>query len=164
MSIVKNDPKIKNPLLQAIRAQLEHRAFWLYLLCDEAGNRGLDWRDFGSAAVRRCGLAQGDELVKKGKTDSLVGLRKTLFTKPAQLVFEMKILESTDDKLSIDFNYCPLVKAWQNAGCTDEEIATLCDIAMCGDHGIGECYGAVLDLPKCIAKGDDICSLRYHKK
>ena len=36
MSNVKNDPKYKNPVLQAIRAQLEHRAFWLYLLCDEA--------------------------------------------------------------------------------------------------------------------------------
>ncbi len=47
--------------------------------------------------------------------------------------------------------------------CTDEEIATLCDIAMCGDHGIGECYGAILELPKCIAKGDDICALRYKK-
>ena len=47
---------------------------------------------------------------------------------------------------------------------TDEEIAMLCDIAMCGDHGIGESYNSVLDLPKCIAKGDDICSLRYHKK
>ena len=50
------------------------------------------------------------------------------------------------------------------AGCSDEEIAMLCDIAMCGDHGIGECYGSVLDLPKCIAKGDDMCCLRYHKK
>ena len=164
MSNVKNDPKYKNGLLQAIRAQLEHRAFWLYLLCDEAKKRGLDPRDFGSDAVKRCGLSQGADLVKKGGTDSLKGLRKTLFTKPAQLVFEMKILESTDDKLSIDFHYCPLVKAWQKAGCSDEEIAMLCDIAMCGDHGIGECYGSVLDLPKCIAKGDDICSLRYHKK
>lgn len=36
MSIVKNEPKYKNGLLQAIRAQLEHRAHWLYLLCDEA--------------------------------------------------------------------------------------------------------------------------------
>lgn len=101
---------------------------------------------------------------KKGKTDSLKGLKKTLFSLPAQLVFEMDILESTDDKLSINFHYCPLVKTWQNTGCTDEEIAKLCDIAMCGDHGIGECYGSVLDLPKCIAKGDDICALRYHKK
>lgn len=163
MSKVKNEPKYKSAALQAIRAQLEHRVFWLYFLCNEAGKRGLDWEDFGSAAVHRCGLSQGADLVEKGKTDSLKGLRKTLFSKPAQLVFEMKIVESTDDKLSIDFHYCPLVKAWQNAGCTDEEIAKLCDIAMCGDHGIGENYGSVLDLPKCIAKGNDICALRYHK-
>ena len=119
MSIVKNEPKYKNGILQAIRAQLEHRAHWLYLLCDEAGKRGLDWKDVGCPAVRRCGLSQGAELVKKGGTDSLKGLRKTLFSKPAQLVFEMDILESTDNKLSIDFHYCPLVKAWQKAGCTD---------------------------------------------
>ncbi len=164
MSIVKNEPKYKNGLLQAIRAQLEHRAYWLYLLCDEAKKRGLDPKDFASDAVKRCGLTHGAELVQKGKTDSLKGLRKTLFSKAAQFVFEMKILESTDDLLSIDFHYCPLVKAWQKAGCSDEEIAMLCDIAMCGDHGIGECYGSILELPKCIAKGDDICSLRYKKK
>ena len=164
MSNVKNDPKRKNKLLQAVRAQLEHRAFWLYLLCDEAKKRGLDPRDFASDAVRRCGLSQGAGLVEKGKTDSLKGLKKTLFTKAAQLVFEMDVLEVSDDKLYIDFHYCPLVKAWQNAGCSDEEIAMLCDIAMCGDRGIGERYGAELDLPKTIANGDDICHLRYHKK
>ena len=47
MSIVKNEAKYKNPLLAAIREQLEHRAYWLYLLCDEAGKRGLDWKEFG---------------------------------------------------------------------------------------------------------------------
>ena len=93
MSRVHNEPKYKNGLLQAIRAQLEHRAFWLYLLCDEASKRGLDPRDFGSATVKRCGLSQGTDLVKKGGTDSLKGLKKTLFTKPAQLVFEMEILK-----------------------------------------------------------------------
>ncbi len=163
MSKVVNEPKLKNGLLQAIRAQLEHRAFWLYLLCDEAGKRGLKWTDFGPAAIKRCGLSQGADLVKKGGTDSLKGLKKTLFTKPAQWVFEMDVKESTDDTLNIDFHYCPLVKAWQKAGCTDEEIATLCDIAMCGDHGIGERYGAKLELPQCIAKGDAICALRYKK-
>ena len=163
MSRVVNEPKKKNALLQAIRAQLEHRAHWLYLLLDEAGKRGLDWWDVGSAAVKRCGLRQGEDLVKKGGTTSLKGLRKTLFTKPAQWVFEMEVRACTDDALSIDFHYCPLVKAWQKAGCTDEEIARLCDIAMCGDAGIGEAYGCVLDLPKCLAKGDDICALRYHR-
>lgn len=163
MSIVRNEARIKNKLIVAVREQLEHRATWLYLLCDEGGKRGLDWKEFGSAAVRRCGLAQGEGLVKKGGTKSLLGLRKTLFSKAAQWVFEMEIKESTDDTLNIDFHYCPLVKAWQKAGCTDEQIATLCDIAMCGDHGIGECYESTLELPKCIAKGDDICALRYHR-
>ena len=162
-SVIKNEARRKNQLIVAVREQLEHRALWLYLLCDEAGKRGLDWRDFGGAAVRRCGLSQGENLVKKGGTKSLKGLRKTLFTKPAQWVFEMEVKSCTDDELAIDFHYCPLVKAWQKAGCTDEQISLLCDIAMCGDRGIGERYGCELDLPKTIARGDDICRLRYHR-
>lgn len=164
MSKVVNEARIKNKLIAAIREQLEHRATWLYLLCDEASKRGLDPKDFGSAAVKRCGLTQGANLVKKGGTNALTGLKKTLFSNAAQWVFEMDIKERNEDKLSIDFHYCPLVKAWQKAGCSDDEIAMLCDIAMCGDHGIGERYDSVLDLPKCIAKGDEICALRYHKK
>ena len=106
----------------------------------------------------------GETSGEKGRTKSLKGLKKTLFTKPAQWVFEMDVLESTEDKLSLDFHYCPLVKAWQKAGCSDEQIARLCDIAMCGDHGIGRMYDSCLDLPKCIAKGDEVCSLRYRKR
>ena len=33
MSKVKNEAKIKNPLIVAVREQLEHRALWMYLLC-----------------------------------------------------------------------------------------------------------------------------------
>ena len=77
---------------------------------------------------------------------------------------EMDVLENTDETLYLDFHYCPLVKAWQKAGCSDEEIACLCDTAMCGDRGIGEAYGCALDLPKTIANGDDICHLRYYRK
>ena len=146
-----NEAKIKNPFVVKIRELLEHRAFWLYLLVDEAEKRGLDPRDFASAAITRCGVSQGTEL------------KKTLFTKAARWVFEMDVVESTDETLYLDFHYCPLVKAWQKADCTDEEIARLCDIAMCGDHGIGSCFDARLDLPKAIAKGDDICALRYIK-
>lgn len=164
MSNVKNVAKIKNPIITAVREQLEHRATWLWLLCDEARKRGLDPKDFGSAAVKRCGLYQGGGLVKKGGTDSLKGLKKTLFTKPAQWVFEMNIINSTDNELEIKFHYCPLVKAWQKMGCSDEDIAMLCDIAMCGDRGIGEMYGSELDLPKTIANGDGICHLKYYKK
>ena len=163
MSKIKNEAKNQFPLVTAVRGQLEQRAAWLYLLCDEGRKRGLDPRDFGSAAIKRCGLSQGAGVVKKGGTPSLIGLRKTLFSKAAQLVFEMDIKRCGDDHLDIDFHYCPLVKAWQKAGCTDEQIAKLCDIAMCGDRGIGESYGCTLDLPKAIARGDEICALRYHR-
>ncbi|MDD3334479.1 MAG: L-2-amino-thiazoline-4-carboxylic acid hydrolase [Eubacteriales bacterium] len=164
MSIT-NEPKYKNRLLQSIREQLEHRALWMYLLCDEAKKAGLSPEEYAPAAIRRCGLYQGAELVKKGGMgQSLRGLKKALFGKPAQLVFEMKIKSCDDDHLSIDFHYCPLVKAWQKQGCTEEEIRLLCDHAMCGDGGIAESFGCRLDLPKTLAKGDDCCQIRFVRK
>ena len=164
MSKVKNEAKIRNPLIVAVREQLEHRALWLYLLCDEAAKKGLPMEDFAPAAVKRCGLFQGAGLVKKGGTKSLKGLKKTLFSKAAQWVFEMKILRCDDDHLDIDFGYCPLVKAWQKQGCSDEEISCMCDYAMCGDRGIGKAYGCELDLPATIARGDGVCKIRYVRR
>ena len=137
-----NEPKIKNPLIVAIREQLEHRALWMYLLCDEAKKKGLDSSEYAPAAIRRCGLYQGANLREKaGGSDSLKGLKKTLFSKPAQMVFEMKI-----------------------RSCTDEEIRILCDQAMCGDRGIAESFGAELQLPATIANGDGICKIRFMRK
>ena len=107
-------------------------------------------------AVSGAGLRE-----KAGGSDSLKGLRKTLFTKPAQLVFEMKIRSCTDDELFIDFHYCPLVKAWQKQGCSDEEIQMLCDHAMCGDRGIAESFGCHLELPCTIAHGADVCKIVF---
>ena len=162
---VKNEAKYKNPLLKAIREQLEHRALWMYLLCDEAAKKGLKAEDYAPAAIKRCGLYQGANIVEKGGMGkSLKGLKKALFGKAAQLVFEMKILRCTDDNLDIDFHYCPLVKAWQKQGCSDEEIRVLCDHAMCGDRGIAESFGCQLDLPKTIAKGDGVCEIRFVRR
>lgn len=162
---IKNEPKHKNKLLAAIREQLEHRALWMYLLCDEAKKKGLAPEEYAPAAIKRCGLYQGALLKEKGKKgNSLKGLKKALFSKPAQLVFEMDIKKCTDDNLDIDFHYCPLVKAWQKQGCSDEEIRMLCDHAMCGDRGIAESFGCELDLPKTIARGDDICQIRFVRR
>ena len=162
---IKNEAKIRNPLIVAIREQLEHRALWMYLLCDEARSKGLDAAAYAPNAIHRCGLYQGANLRKKaGGGDSLKGLRKALFSKPAQWVFEMDIQRATDDHLDIDFHYCPLVKAWQKQGCSDDEIRTLCDCAMCGDRGIAESFGCELELPATIANGDDVCKIRFVRK
>ena len=74
MAVV-NEPKIKNPLIVAIREQLEHRALWMYLLCDEAKKKGLKPEEYAPAAIKRCGLYQGANLVEKGGMgQSLKGL------------------------------------------------------------------------------------------
>ena len=57
MSRVKNEPRIKNPLIVAIREQLEHRALWMYLLCDEAAKKGLQPEDYAPATI-----ARGDDI------------------------------------------------------------------------------------------------------
>ena len=164
MSIT-NEPKIRIGLLQAIREQLEHRALWMYLLCDEAKKKGLAPEEYAPQAIKRCGLYQGENLVKKGGMgQSLRGLKKALFGVAARLVFEMKIRRCDDDHLDIDFYYCPLVKAWQKKSCTDKEICMLCDHAMCGDRGIAESFGCRLELPKTIAKGDGVCEIRFVRK
>lgn len=62
MSKITNEPKIKNKVIAKVREQLEHRAFWLYLLTDEAEKRGLDPENFTSAAISRCGTSQGDDI------------------------------------------------------------------------------------------------------
>ncbi len=163
MSKISNVPKKTNFLITAIRGLLEHRATWLYLILKEVGKKGIEWEEVGFPAVRACGQMHGQDLVDLSGTSSLRGLKKKLFTKPAQMIFNMKILKSTDNELSIDFGFCPLVAAWQKLGCNDEEIARLCDIAMEGDRGIAESFGARLDLGETIANGHKHCQLRFKK-
>lgn len=163
MSNIVNVSKRNNFVIKAVRGTLEHRATWLYLLLKEAEKKGIAWEDIGYVATKECGHFQGADLVKCGGTNSFKGLKKKLFTKPAQMVFDMKILEAEDEKLSIDFGYCPLVAAWQKLGCTDEEIARLCDIAMNGDRGIAESYGGRMELGETIANGYSKCQIRFKK-
>ena len=163
MSNIKNIPKNTNKLIKAVRGLLEHRATWLYLLLDEAKKSGVGNEDFAKAAVMRCGCFQGDQLTAAAGTRSLKGLKKQLFTLPARMVFEMKILACTDDKLDINFHYCPLVAAWQSQGATDEQIAKLCDIAMQGDRGIAKSFGCELELGETIAKGYSKCEIRFKR-
>lgn len=163
MSMIKNHAKHTNKIIKAIRGTLEHRASWLYLLLDEAEKRGIATEEFSRAAILRCGCFQGDHLVAEAGTKSLRGLKKTLFTLPARMVFEMKVLTCTDDRLDIDFHYCPLVAAWQAHGASDTQIARLCDIAMQGDRGIASSFGCELNLGETIAKGYGKCEIRLKR-
>ncbi len=163
MTKISNVPKRNNFFLKSIRGLMEHRATWLYLILKEVEKKGVAWEDVGPSAVRACGHMHGKDLVDLSGTKSLKGLKKKLFSKPVQMIFDMKILKSTDTELLIDFGFCPLVTAWQKLGCSDEEISRLCDIAMEGDRGIAESFGGHLDLGDTIANGHKTCQLRFKK-
>jgi hypothetical protein len=177
MGIV-NTAKKNGFLVRNLRNFFEHRALWMYFLCDEARKTGAKPEQFAPAAIRRCVLFHGGRAITG--VDSQAGLRaaaeklrhgesckllkKKLFPRAGRMIFEMKILRITDDNFDVDFHYCPLVAAWKKQGCSDEECDKMCEWAMEGDRGIAESFGCELDLPKTIAKGDRVCQIRFRRK
>jgi hypothetical protein len=166
MASIRNMPKRGGRLISKIRGMYEHRAAWLYLLLDEARKKGLAWDSFAPEAIYRCGRFHGSGFAdgpagSDAPRPSLVDLRKKGFSGLGKRVFEMKILKSTEDELDVEFHYCPLVSAWKKQGATDEEIAQLCDIAMRGDAGIAQAFGARLELGQVIAKGAPTCRVKF---
>ena len=172
---IKNTAKKNGFLVRNLRNFFEHRALWLYFLCDEARKKGIKPETFAPAAIRRCGIyhgmraltgkdmAFGPDAAANTAGDSCRVMRKKLFPSAGKGIFEMKILKTDDDNFDVDFHYCPLVHAWQKQGCSDEEIDKLCDWSMEGDRSIAQAYGCKLDLLKTIAKGDGVCQIRIKR-
>jgi hypothetical protein len=174
---IKNQASKKGFIVSTLRSFYEHRATWMYLLCDEARKQGLDPAKFAPKAIKRCGLYHGRRSRDLGQTTaeqeqasgsaknlSLKNLKKKQFKAAGKMIFEMDFKECTDDRFAVEFHYCPLVAAWKKQGCSDGEIDKLCDWAMEGDRGMAEAYGCELSLPKTIAKGDDICQITIERK
>jgi hypothetical protein len=132
MAIV-NKARKNGFLVRNLRNFFEHRALWMYLLCDEARKQGADPASFAPAAIRRCGIYHGiraitgiqdaaaqaesrrrgdaEEGSGKQKGVSCKTLQKKLFPPAGQAIFEMKFRGLTDDTFDVDFHYCPLVSA-----------------------------------------------------
>lgn len=80
-----------------------------------------------------------------------------------QKAFEMDV-KTTDNELSIEFHYCPLVEAWRKLTGDEEKISRLCDIAMEGDRGIISCFDKFsFELGDTIANGKDTCQVSIKK-
>lgn len=167
MGKINNKPAIDDPVVNGIRNAIEHRAAWFYLLLDEAGKSGADIEKIGRAAIHRCGCIHGREKIKKNikAADDLQEFLKVFADETGRKVFEMEVIENTENELYLDFHYCPLVSAWQKIGAKEDDIALLCDIAMDGDRGIvSEFEKYRFNLEGAIAKGDPVCKIRIEKK
>jgi hypothetical protein len=78
-------------------------------------------------------------------------------------VFCSRIIKKADHSEQ-QMTYCPLVEAWQELGCSKQEIDLLCDIAMEVDRGRAAYHGIPLEITHRIAKEDATCCLVLHEK
>ncbi|MTI62076.1 MAG: hypothetical protein FH762_19195 [Firmicutes bacterium] len=160
---IKNNARLNEEHINDMRGALEHRATWFYFLLDEVRKKGLDWDDFARKAIFKCGCFHGDN--KFTDTDDLKEFAAEFANDQVKDIFEMDIVESTDDKFVVEFNYCPLVAAWMKLTDNEEDIDHLCDIAMDGDRGILSTYDNFeFDLQETIASGGDVCKIVISKK
>lgn len=158
--MIKNNATDRGQHIEDLRNAIEHRATWMYYLVEEAQKRGLDL-EFARDAIKNCGCFHGK--TKYTATDDLKKFAPEFITDNVKNIFEMDT-EVTDEEFKIDFHYCPLVAAWRKLTDDEEKIATLCDIAMDGDRGISSQFDCFeFHLGKTIAKGDDICEVRFKK-
>mgnify|MGYP006292464663 CR=1 FL=1 len=148
--------------IEDLRKAIGHRATWMYLLLDEAEEKGLDPDGFAREAIMRCGKIHGEE--KFEKTDDLEDFASQFLSGSGKQIFEMEVKKNDGRQFVVDFHYCPLVAAWESLTESEEEISQLCDIAMDGDRGIiSEFPDFELEIEKKIADGDDVCRLNITK-
>lgn len=160
---IKNVPTLNEKHINDLRAAIEHRAAWFYLLLDEARKSGLSWEDFARKAIFRCGCFHGDN--KFTKTNDLVQFADEFANENVKKMFEMDIKEKSNKRFEVEFHYCPLLSAWQKLGAEEKDLELLCDIAMEGDRGIIDTFTEfTFTLGDTIAKGCKVCSVIVEKK
>lgn len=169
MSRIMNNPDPVEEKIQINRNQIEHRSTWLGLIYDEMVKAGVpDAEAILRRAISRCGHLHGARIVAQCSDPSnceelakvFVG---TLGESVGPCTFHIVNLTKDQDHMKSEVGYCPLLSAWQKLGYDDERCALLCDIAMDGDRAIAAEMGLKLDMEQCLATGDAVCALNYHK-
>lgn len=144
-------------LVAKVRAAIKDRATWFALL----------YRSFGEvlpeAEVQRLCRAAIYEFgrLKAAKDPPDFSPRAWVrrhVDKGSAVAFDSEVEESHERAIQ-RMRYCALVEAWKELGCSAEEIALFCDIAMEGDRGRAEAHGMHMELDRTIGKGDPCCEL-----
>lgn len=167
MCIIKNEAKnTDNQEINKLRNAIVHRGLWMGLILKEAKDKGLDWESIGREAIFKTGLIHGEGIKERMDVPgSLVSFGNTFFTDDIKKIFEIEVKEITEEVLKLEYNYCPLLTAWQMIGLEGEFLAKVCDVAMCGDRGIDSKFDDFeFELGKTLAEGNDVCEVSFYRK
>jgi hypothetical protein len=150
-----------NLVVNKIREAIKDRALYLALL----------FRNFSQALP----ADQAEKLARKAifEYGTLRGMKDSGKMTPEKwvdshvlkgsaAVFESRIIRAPDH-CEQQMTFCPLVEAWQELGCSREEMNLLCDIAMEGDRGRAAYHNIPLEITSRIAVGDPYCCLVLKK-
>ncbi len=149
-------------LRDEVRAAVADRATWFYLLLREFnGGREIIEMPEAGRAIFKFGQMKGAQM-PPAKTPG--EWARNLISPVGRQVFEQKLIKAGDDEAVIEFSYCPLVEAWRKLGAAPQEVAALCKMARCGDHGRISPFELALSFEQLIAEGDDRCRLVVRKK
>jgi len=102
--------------------------------------------DKAAEIMKRGIYNRGLEIGKKYKEFApadLEGLKKAFLSSSADQgnMFRPEVIRCDEKGLDIHMRSCPLKEAYEEAGLSDEEIATMCDIAAVVDYGTFEGAG-----------------------
>lgn len=165
--MIDNEAKItQDPVVNAVRAQAETRAQWLYLMLEEGEKAGLDFEQTARDGIYRCGCIRGEEMFSQfeDRTD-LEALSEYYKQQIGFKVFEKDFVKETADELQMEFHHCPLLAGWQKLTDDEEKLAKLCDIAMDGDRGFfSDLPGVDFILDGTLAEGKPVCRLILKKQ
>ena len=155
-----------DPVVDAYRSSIGHRATWTgltYVMAKEAG-KAEEFETIIRQAVTETGRIQGSGIKARCQNPQDVSNFADTFLKPKLMeTFEVEYISKDKDKVDIAFHHCPLLKAWQELGFSDEDCEKLCDMAMDGDRSIAKTMGYQFDLGDTIAKGCKTCRMAYYK-
>ena len=91
-------------------------------------------------------------------------MARMLYNSNGQDVFEMELVEETDERGLLRFHYCPLAATWRSMGLPEEEVAELCRLACYSDFARADSANVNLEFGAQIGRGDDTCDLVFTPK
>ena len=146
-----------NKTVQYLREAIADRAIWFYLLIEELKKEEYPAEKIARRAIFNFGCLKAEKMKDTNELKTFIG---EFTASPGQEVFAMEVKELDSQRAVLEFQHCPLVKAWQDLGCTVEETDYLCEWAVEGDYGvISQFPDFDLDIESRIGAGAKCCRL-----
>jgi predicted CxxxxCH...CXXCH cytochrome family protein len=159
-----DDPVPVEVFRKIVRGLIGARGLYLYFVWQVLKDKGLDADALVQEACRRWGVYNGTKLGKEIKTPA--DFLTKWSSKTGTLAWDQHYTQLNDEQASKEFNYCPLIAAFKEAGVSDRDIVSLCRNMLChGDYGTAAPQPVNLEwVGSTIGEGSKTCHMLITRK